>query len=241
MRVALTAAALAAAACTATTGDPTSAVTGAPDAARAQATYRFESMSRTESADGAFEVRVQGSADLANEWSESLVTIGEDRCRLLRDRTFLYATVPGDLREDHDEKAWTESVRSAADPLANEVVVLDRLREASDAPQVGDGAVRGTRTTRYRATVPTADLVSATLLPDGVATGELEPTLAVDAWIDTAGLPWRLVWEWELGPVTHLTTVEYFDHGEPVEVEFPAEEDTDEVDGSEEAVAVCLA
>jgi hypothetical protein len=114
---------------------------------------------------------------------------------------------------------------------------LETLRGISGEPDVvGTDDVRGVETTHYRATVDLAQALAeapesarAALEQMGGAEGLDGAEMVVDIWIDAEGLPRRQSLDMGsmfatlgMGDASATVTIEYFDFGEPVDIEVPS-------------------
>ena len=118
---------------------------------------------------------------------------------------------------------------------------LESLRGVGEEPEVvGQEEVRGVETTHYRASMNLAqaleeapadqrEQLEAAFEQMGGAGGALDIDFPVDVWIDEDDLPRRMRMEMGslfaaagLGDATMTMTMEFFDYGEPVDIEVPS-------------------
>jgi hypothetical protein len=184
---------------------------------------------------------------LAEQTGESLPEGLDEPMRLVADGTTMYVQMPfaallgapsGWLSMDLAEMgAGPDPLGAGAYDLRS---TLETLRGTTGEPEVvGTEEVRGVETTHYTATV---DLAKALEEAPESARAALEQLggsdaldgaeLVVDIWIDADGLPRRQTMDMGgafgamgLGTGTATMTIEYFDYGEPVDIEVPAPED----------------
>ena len=182
--------------------------------------------------------------DLAEQTGESLPEGLDEPMRVVADGTTMYMQMPfmsalgapsGWLSMDLEELGMeADTLGAGAYDLRG---TLETLRGTTGEPEVvGTDEVRGVDTTHYRATIDLAQALEeapesarAALEQMGGAEGLESAELVVDIWIDADGLPRRQSMDMggmfgalgmDAGSAT--MTIEYFDFGEPVDIEVPS-------------------
>jgi len=162
--------------------------------------------------------------------------------QLVADGTTMYMQIPFASLVDAQE-GWVSIDLAAMGVGADQLGaydlrnMLEILRGASGEPEVvGNEEVRGVETTHYRATIDLAkaldeapEAARAALDQLGEA-GDLKGAhMDVDVWIDADGLPRRqsmdmgsIFGSLGVGDTSVTMTIEYFDYGEPVDIEVPS-------------------
>jgi hypothetical protein len=182
--------------------------------------------------------------DLAEEAGESLPDGFDEPMRMVADGSTMYMQMPfasalgapsGWMSFDLAAFGMgAEQLGAGAYDLRS---TLETLRGTSGEPEViGAEEVRGVATTHYRATIDLAEALEkapesarAALeqLGGGVDLAGVE--MEMDVWIDAAGLPRRQMMDiggvlgsLDMGAASATVTVEYFDFGEPVDIQVPS-------------------
>jgi len=182
---------------------------------------------------------------LAEQTGESLPEGLDEPMRVVADGTTMYVQMPflsalgapsGWLSMDLEELGMGADTLGAYDLRGT----LETLRGATGEPEVvGTEEVRGVETTHYRVTVDLAQALEeapesarAALEQMGGAAGLEGAEMVVDIWIDADGLPRRqsmdmgsMFGAMGMGAASATMTIEYFDFGEPVDIEVPAPEE----------------
>jgi len=162
--------------------------------------------------------------------------------RTLYNADFVYYEVPPNASAAFDGKSWVrisleKMVQGGFDlssPTPQPEIFFERLKDvdAEDITTVGEESIRGTNTTHFRVALTWQDYmvaVAAEKRDEQIsmleASGlELEP---VDAWIDENGFVRKLlvtIGNAE-GTMSATTTMELYDFGVEVEVQFPSEQE----------------
>jgi hypothetical protein len=186
--------------------------------------------------------------DLAEQTGDSLPEGLDQPMRVVADGTTMYMQMPflsalgapsGWLSMDLEELGMeADALGAGAYDLRG---TLETLRGTTGEPEVlGTEEVRGVATTHYQATVDLAQALeeapesarAAIEQMGGAAEGLQGAEIVVDIWIDADGLPRRQSMDMGgmfgalgVGTGSATMTVEYFDFGEPVDIEIPSPDD----------------
>lgn len=224
-------------------------VAGSADKTAAADTAKIE-MTMELVADETESLVINGAIDFAHDLASMKISVEDESIDSVLAGDVLYQRFPGlDLPEG---KAWLRLSAAELEKFAggdlgalnaggqdDPTSTLSQLRGAGNVRKVGTDTVRGTATTRYRATV---DLADAAAKADNAAEAKALRTLAkelklktlpFDVWLDDQERVWRLKQtidfsraelsgdEADLQSMT--MTMELFDFGSPVDIAVPAE------------------
>lgn len=261
--------ALAAAAC-ATSRSPSEVVSGAPAAARETGTAKMEMRMKMSISGGqgqSFEINQQadGALDFAEETGRMTLTLDApvfgpgaemQSCEtLFASEETIYVKVDPSRTTEFGGKGWVKAsievptIQPGASTDPRDLLeFLSAVGE--EIEEVGTEEVRGVETTRYHVELSVEQLVEQVAedareaARRGFEQAGIE-TLPMDVWIDGDDLPRRVGTSFESAQggasFDMEMTVEFFDYGEPVDVELPASDDVFEAAEAQQAFSACFA
>jgi hypothetical protein len=227
------------------------------------------SSQQTEGQATEFKVSAEGGMDLRNERGLMTMSfefpegfgggIGDASCEMRFEGDSGYLSVPEAQRAATGGKAWAKGLVSGVGfsgtvSAASPDAFLDLIGGIESLEQDGSEDVRGVATTRYTGTLSRDAFIEQALanVPEESrdqarqAFESFAPEgFPVELWVDDENLVRRIRMEMELGGgesigATSVSTVEFFDYGEPVEVEIPDPADTQDVGDLQQAMGFCF-
>lgn len=193
-------------------------------------------------AEGAFDIETESGymeMDLPEPVGGSMESVFEGTTVYMRSDLFGAELPPGVewLRIDYDELLESEAgidLSQLTQGSNNPADALSGLQAISEdeVEEIGPEEIRGVETTGYRASI---DIEAAYEELDGVIDDEQfeqftavygDEPLDIEVWLDDEGLARRQVMTFEIQGQEVEQSMEFFDFGDPVDVEVPDESDT---------------